>query len=648
LENVRQEITIEAAAPLLDRQQPAMITQAGRDGLSEAPGSLPGRSVVDVVTSMPGWLVEANAVLHPRGSEYDTQYVIDGMPLYDNRSINVAPAFETREFEQVNVLVSGIPAEFGRRLGGVIALDTTRQSTRGRTSELDLQAATYDTRSASLLHGFRADKTSASVRIHGGLTDRFLDPPSQENFTNHFGGGGFDARLDREVVSGGRLNLYLRSNRSNFLVPNTPEQQQEGQRQDRRASETAGQVHYQHVFSSRAIGSVRGMVRDLTALLWSNPFSEPAGVGQNRGFRESAIVASTSLDGEHHSIKAGGDFRLSRIRERFALDGLDFRDRRSSREGSAFVQDHVRWGGLALHAGLRADGYSLLVRESALSPRLAASYYVPKVDVLLRASCDRVFQPPPMENLLLSSAAPELGIDEIEDALPVPASRAHFFEVGVRKPFGNLLRLDVSHYWRRFRNFQDDDVFLNTGISFPITFDEARIQGTEVRLEMPRWRGVSSYVSYSNMTGSAKSPVTGGLFIEGGEADELRGVVKAFPVTQDQRNTVATYVRLEPQRRLWLGIGARYGSGLPFEAEEEDDEELPDEILDRVDFSRGRIRPNFSLNLTGGLRLFKSASLQAAVTNVTDRLNLINFSGLFSGTAIAPGRQATLRLSIRF
>jgi outer membrane receptor protein involved in Fe transport len=290
-----------------------------------------------------------------------------------------------------------------------------------------------------------------------------------------------------------------------------------------------------------------------------------------------------------------------------------------------------------------------------LSPRIALSYYLPRADLLLRASYDRVFQPPPIENLLLSSAAAELDIDDVEGALAVPASRGNFFEIGVRKPIRNRLRLDVSHYWRTFRNYLDDDVFLNTGLSFPITFDTARIEGTEVRLEMPRWRGVSSVISYSNMHGTASSPVTGGLFLEGGETEELRNRVLRFPITQDQRNTLAAQVRFEPHRRAWVLSGIRYGSGLPVELEGDDEiEEQPiyPEILERIDFDRGRVRPNFSLDLAAGLRLWqhdaRSVSLQFDVRNATDRFNVINFSGLFSGTALAPGRQISFQIRTRF
>lgn len=666
------EVIVRDIAPLLDPSQPALLLNAGRQQLRETFGTTLGRSTTDVITTMPGWLLEANAVLHPRGSEYDTQYVIDGMPLYDNRSLAFAPAFENDEFEAVNIMTAGIPAEYGRRLGGVIALDSRRIDGAGQNSEISLQRSSFGTYMGAVSHQHRTERSAISVGIHGGYTNRYLDPPSLENYTNKASARGLNLRFDQDLSDRDRLTFYLRSNRTGFLVPNDLVQQAAGQRQDRSTEETAGQAHFQHTFSSNKLASIRGMVRDLTARLWSNPLSTPIWVDQDRGFREGALNSSFTLEGERHTLKVGGDLRVNTIRESFQFAepdelpevDLHFHDRRRSTEASLFIQDHVRLGNFAAAVGLRFDHYRLLITDSAFSPRVALSYYIPRADLLLRASYDRIFQPPPIENLLLSSAAPRLHIDHVEDALAVPASRANFFEVGIRKPIANRVRLDVSHYWRTFKNYIDDDVFLNTGLSFPITFDTARISGTEVRLEMPQWRGISAFLSYANMHGTAASPVTGGLFIEGGDAEELRTGVSRFPITQDQRNTLAAQVRFEPNRRMWTIGGIRYGSGLPVELEEADDDDDDDEpasrstqpisqaILDRVNFDRGRIRPNLSFDLGAGLRVWEhdsqSASLQVDVRNITDRLNVINFSGLFSGTALAPGRQVSFALKVRF
>ena len=662
---IREEVTVESSAPLLDSSSPSYALRAGRVRLDQTLGTTLGRSTIDVVTTMPGWLVEANAVLHPRGSEYDTQYVVDGMPLYDNRSIAFAPAFENSEFEAVSVLTAGIPAEYGRRLGGVIALDTRRTGRRGHRSEIGLQGGSFDTAIGSFSHRYGGERTVVSLGLQGGHTNRYLDPPSLENFSNKASSSGFNARLEHDATDKDRLSFYLRSNRTGFLVPNDLLQQEAGQRQDRRAGETGGQVHYQRVFSSRTLGSLRGMVRDLTGQLWSNDLATPVYVQQDRGFREGAIIGDLTFEGERHTLKLGGDTRINDVREQFQLAqpdqlpvlSLDFRDERRSTEVGLFIQDQIRIGNFAANLGVRFDDYRLLVEDNAISPRVALSYFVPWAGFQLAASYDRVFQPPPIENLLLSSAAPTLGIDAVDGALAVQASRANFFEVGLHKAFGDVLRLDVTHFWRTFRNPIDDDVFLNTGLSFPITLDTARIEGTEVRLELPSWRRITSFVSYSNMLGRTSSPVTGGLFIEGGEAEELRDVVEHFPISQDQRNTVAAQVRFEPHPRVWVALGSRYGSGLPVELDDDDDDDDDDQaigqaIRDRVNFERQRVSPNFSLDLSFGFKLWqkdeRTATVQFDLRNATDRLNVINFSGLFSGTALAPGRQGTAQLKLQF
>ncbi len=677
---IETTLTIRDAAPLLDTGQTGTVFQLGRERLDENLFSTLGRGTINLVNNLPGWLIEANAVLHPRGSEYDTQYVIDGMPLYDNRSLGFVPGFESDEFEAVHVMTANIPAEFGRRLGGVIELSTRRASVDGLHSELALQGGSFGTTEGSFSNQYRRGGTVFSLGLRGGHTDRYLDPPSLANFTNRGNAAGVNGGLDHDLNERDRLRFYFRSNRVNFLVPNDIEQQLHGQRQDRRGAETAGQIHYQHVFSPRMLGEARGMVRDVAAELWSNVLATPVFTEQDRGFREGVVSGAITIDNERNTVKFGGDYRTTDLREQFffrrsgVVDPTDFRFSETLRtvDAGAFFQNRYRRGGLTIDAGLRVDYHRSRTSESGVSPRLGLAYYWEPADLMLRASYDRVFQTPAIENLLLSSSLAARTLAGVEGFLAVPAARADFHEVGVRKPIGSVLRLDVNHYWRNFSNYYDDDVFLNTGIGFPISFDGARIEGTEVRLEMPHYRGLSAYLSYSNMLGTATSPVTGGLFVEGGEATELRDVATRFPITQDQRNTVSFMLRYELHPRLRLSAGARYGSGLPVElAEDEEKDEdrdaavpaatsldedeaalIPGEILERINFARGRVRPNFQLDLSVGAKLWqrgeRSVDLQFDITNATDRLNVINFTGLFSGTAIAPGRMIGVRLRTRF
>jgi hypothetical protein len=305
-------------------------------------------------------------------------------------------------------------------------------------------------------------------------------------------------------------------------------------------------------------------------------------------------------------------------------------------------------------AGLRLDHYAFAVHQSGWSPRIGISRYVTSSKLLIHGSYDRIFQTPAVENLLLASSPQLDAVNAIVVRLPVRPGRANFYEIGVTKAFAGKLRLDANIFRRDFRNYSDDDVLLNTGVSFPIAFAKARIAGEELRLEVPRWGRFSGYLSYANQSGIGQGPITGGLFL-GSEAAVGLTATSKFAVSQDQRNTASARVRFQAHSRVWLAVGGQYGSGLPAETELAPSLLLAQygpEILDRVNLGRGRVRPSFSLDAATGWEVFRreqrSASLQIQAVNLTDRVNVINFASLFSGTALAPPRSISARLKLTF
>jgi len=77
---VSQAVTVNSNSSLLDPHQAGSVSQISSYFIQNRLGSIPGRAVQDLVNSQPGWLYEGNAALHPRGSEYQTQFVLDGIP----------------------------------------------------------------------------------------------------------------------------------------------------------------------------------------------------------------------------------------------------------------------------------------------------------------------------------------------------------------------------------------------------------------------------------------------------------------------------------------------------------------------------------------------------------------------------------------
>jgi hypothetical protein len=102
---VSTEVEVSDPATLVDPYRTGTQYSIGRQALSENIAAQPGRALSDFVNDLPGWLYEANGVLHPRGAEYDVQYVVDGLPLH-NRSPAFAPSFDADAVESMRVLTA--------------------------------------------------------------------------------------------------------------------------------------------------------------------------------------------------------------------------------------------------------------------------------------------------------------------------------------------------------------------------------------------------------------------------------------------------------------------------------------------------------------------------------------------------------------
>jgi hypothetical protein len=671
LPSVSAMVTVEASPTLLDPHRVNSANQIGSATIEAHKTSLPGRSLQELVNSQPGWLYEGNAVLHPRGAEYQTQFVVDGIPLTDNRSPGLGPEIDADNVDSLSVYTAGIPAEFGRKMGGIIEVNTLKEAKPGLHGQLDIFGGSFDTAGASAQGQYAWKKNTLGGSASGSLTSHYLNPVVLQNFTNRGTTGDFGLHYERDLTEHDRVGLIVRHTLARFQIPNEQLQQAAGQRQDGNNFETIGIVSYQHLFSSNALGAVRGMVRDNSSDLASNPESTPVIAFLNNSFRESYFNSSLSVHHGRQEWKAGIESDALFLHEKFSDVITDptrfdpatpasfaFADDRPDLEQSAYVQDLIRVGNWTVSAGLRWDHYQLLANQNSVSPRLSVARYFPAAGLVMHASYDRVFETPSAENILLSSSAQVVSLNPNVLRLPVEPSHGNYFEIGGSKSLLGQARLDINYYWRYGNNFADDDQILNTAVSFPIAFNKAVIYGAEGKIEIPKWGRFSGYGSYSYMVGNVWFPVTGGLFLGDDVVSAESTLSGHFPDSQDQRHTVRARVRYQVLTRVWVAGSAEYGSGLPFvlgaftSSYQQAVAQYGQAVVDRVDFAAGRVRPSLDIGASVGIELHKSdhftTSVQADLTDLNNRLNVIDFGGLFSGNAIAPPRSYALRLQTSF
>jgi hypothetical protein len=710
LGSVSQSVEVNASTTLVDPYRAGSVNEMGLQTIENRLTALPGRSMQDLVNSEPGWLYEGNAVLHPRGSEYQTQFIVDGIPLTDNRSPSFGPEIEASGVDSLKIYTAGIPAEYGRKMGGIVEVNTLKNEDPGFHGQLTLFGGTYATGGINTQDQYTWKGNTLGVAASGDMSDHYLNPVVPENYTNNGTTGDFETNYERDLMQNDRLTLIVRHELARYAIPNELVQQNGaylpdanndtgcpsvppidepsdcvfipgGQLQTGGNFETMGSVSYQHIFSSDAIGVLRGMARDNSNDFYSNPASWPLIATQHNNFKEIYFNGSASVHHGRQEWKAGVESDAIFLHEDFnyvmpdcadptdtqcpiALGILDagattfsFTGSRPDLEQSAYVQDAIRLADWTVNAGLRWDHYQLLLNQNAVSPRVAISRYFPSIGVNLHGSYDRIFQTPSFENILLASSPAAETLDTSVPAvqLPVQPSHGSYYEVGATKAFFSKLRLDTNMFRRDVNNYADDSQVLSTGISFPIAFRKAILYGTEGKLEVQRWGRFSGFASYSYIVGNAFYPVTGGLFLGDDAAGAVSQLTGHFSDSQDQRQTVRARVSYQFTPRLWVAAGSDYNSGLPFQPDltpQQYATEYGQVVINHLNFDRDRIHPYLTENASVGADLYQgekcSVRLQADAQNMSNTLELIDFGGLFSGNAIGPARSFALRLTVGF
>jgi len=670
---VSQSVSVSASNTLIDPDQAGSVSQVGSSFIQNRVSSIPGRSIQDLVNSQPGWLYEGNAVLHPRGSEYQTQFVIDGIPFTDNRSPSFGPEIEADDVQSMSVYTGGIPAEYGRKMGGIVEVNTSQNWQQGFHGQAVLSGGSFDTAGAFVEGQYAWGRNTFGASASGDMTAHYLNPVVTQNYTNRGTIGDFSVNYERDLTPDDRLSLIVRHEFSRYVLPNEQVQETAGQLQTADNFETMGIISYQHTFSPNMVADIHGMVRDNANDFYSNADSTPIEILQHNWFREGYFKGGVTISHGRNEIKAGVESDNLFLNEHFHYNITDdtqfdpstplafsFMAHRPDLEQAAFVQDLIRLGNWTVNAGLRWDHYQLFLNNQALSPRFAVSRFFPSANFVVHFSYDRVFQTPSFENMLLSSSTAAAGLDTISLQLPVRPSVGNYYEVGVTKVVSNKLKLDTNYFRRLMNNYTDDDQIENTTISYPIAFRKAIIYGAEAKLDLTPTHGFSGFLSYSYEVGNAWFPVTGGLFL--GD-DAVIPTTGHFPDSQDQRNTVRGRLRYQVAPRLWIAGGIQYDTGLPFDFVCDPSLTLAEciagevqtygqPVINRINFARGRIYPAFQVNASVGADLYKSERLnvrfQADGENLTNIVNVIDFGGLFSGNAIGPSRSFALRLSTTF
>ncbi|MQA31324.1 MAG: TonB-dependent receptor [Luteitalea sp.] len=654
------------------------VTLSG-DTVRRAPARLRGRGLQDAIATTPGWSSEDNGLLHVRGVDDGFLYVVDGVPVYERLDGLFGVSPDPAMIDSVSVLTGYLPPEFGFKAGGVIEVRTAARAASSWLSTLDMGAGSDDGKDFSTVVGGPLGRSTAlTLGIAGQTSSRFLDPVHPDNLHNDGGAMSGGGQFGWNLSSASTLTAVAGFGRSRFDVPHGEEQDEAGQDQRQRLHNYWQTLSWQHSWSADTVSQVAGYHRFGSSALIGSEQDTPLFTSADRALRRIGALASLTHHRGSHLLKIGAEASRLDLREDFTFAVTDveeaeeaglgdaviehtrqrpfvFHDTASPTLFSFYVQDSIRAAShLQLDLGLRADWSRLLAQASQWSPRLGASYNWPSTQTTVRGSFGRFFQPPQPENILLASSEQARELSPFADetgsgGAQLSPERQTAIEFAVNQPLGRMVRLDVSYWRRRVESAADPNVFFGTTIIFPNTVAKGRASGIDVRLELPRQRGWSAYLSYANSRVVQFGPITGGLFLED-EVIEI-GPGTSFTPDHDQRNVGAFGVSYDHERTgSSLSATGRYESGTPLEVEEDELDELQERPgAELVDFSRGRVRPRQVFDASLVQRLFRGRrvdlDLRVAALNLTGERWAYNFGNPFSGTHFGAGR--TLQVGVR-
>ncbi|MGZ5436757.1 MAG: TonB-dependent receptor [Pyrinomonadaceae bacterium] len=687
-----ESVTVTAGATsMLEADRTSSDTDIAQTLLERPLGASPSRAIESIVASTPGFVTDDNGRMHPRGSESQVQYVIDGIPITDNMSAIFSTSVDARTLRTVEVLTGGIPAEFGDRLGGVINVNT-RSGLEGPTQGgVSLSGGSFSTGEVGADFSTHTKRFGFLTNLSASTSQRFLDPPTLDNFHNFGRTGKAFFRLDYQFNSKDSLRGTFTFGGSNFHVPNRLQQEIAAQDQKQRLRDNSQNITYQRIFSANTLGTISFFNRAATVRLTSNASSTPVVAFQDRSLRNFGFIASLATTKHGHNIKFGGQATFTPVREQFSfyptvafddltdengnifpnpVDGFTaprpclFSGEKSGRTLSAYIQDRFTvLDNLTLDLGVRYDSFRLLISEQALSPRVGVAYHIPRTQTTLRASYNRFFQPPPAENLMLASSAeaaaisPLAVISGVTTVLSILPDKQHAFEAGGQQRLTKFLRLTFTVYQKRIENFADKDQFFETGIIFPITIAKGRVTGEELRLESTDIHGFRFFASYANSRSYGVTPINGGLFL-GEDPEGFQTAGLKFANDHDQRNAASFQVSYNHKSGIYANFSGRYDSGVPTDVEPGTTlaqfvaNGFDPRLYSEIDFQRGRVRPRTILNFSIGADLFQkeraNLNIQFDVQNITNELFLYNFESVFSGTHVGFPRLFSARIGLRF
>ncbi|MBV9211737.1 MAG: TonB-dependent receptor [Acidobacteria bacterium] len=736
--SLKVQLTIGTAAATVDvnavnasdvlENIPSTHVDVDQTLIQRLPTRSPGNGLSDAVTqAAPGVVADSNGLFHPLGDHSQTTISLDNQPISDQQSKAFSTQIPVNAIQSMEVITGATPAEYGDKTSLVVNAQTRSGLNQQKpTGNLSSMYGTFGTfhQEAALAYGNA--RLGNFVAFNFDRSGRFLDAPEFEPLHDRGTSASIFDRLDYSPNASDTFHLNLFLARNKFETPNQFDQQAIGQDQRQLVRSLNLAPGYVHVFSPTTVLTINPYYRlDIVKYFPSeNPFADqPVTFSQQRRLNNVGIKADVAYVKGRHNFKVGAQVSHTFLTEafQFGITDPDFNDPASAtfipgllpfdltrggrqftfnghtdiKQEAVYAQDNLTLKQLTLSLGLRFDNYDGISHGNALQPRLGLSYQFKRTNTILRASYTRNFETPYNENLVLSSTTGGGGLangifTDVSDQ-PLSPGRRNQFNFGFQQSLGQHVIVDGDYFNKRTTNAYDFNALFNTSITFPISWQQSRLDGFSFRVNLTNYKGLSAFVVGGHTRARFFPPESGGLFFN---SDLPVGV---FRIDHDQvfEQTTQVQYQFERYKRLlpYVNFTWRYDSGLvsgavpdfatalTFTADQQAQiglfcgntfatptqaittcndphrgalrVRIPADGLANDDTNPPRIVPRHLFDLSAGTdNLFRTervrTTLRFTVINLTNKEALYNFLSTFSGTHFVTPRTFQAQLGLTF
>lgn len=631
---LNEKVQVTPSAEVVGAVTPAPTTLISKEQIKMTPGAARSGSVRVITSYVPGSYLVHN-ILHVHGGHQVT-WLVDGVPIPNtNTGVDVGTPFYINDIDYLEAQRGSYSVEYGDRTYGLFSIVPRSGLGSNREAELGVIYGNFNLTDDFVSFADHSKRFAYYTSLHGFRTDYGLATPGPEVLHDKASGIGGFGNLLFTASRSNQFRLNTSFERDNYQVPNDPEAQDAGIRDQAKQRDGFVFLTWVHTGGPHFVLTVSPFYHFAAGQFLGGPEDQPLIPRHDRSSHYGGLHAVATAATSRHSLKVGfygffeHDNNFFGLRSPVDPDfNIDQRVKTNGNMEAIFVGDQYRpteW--LSITGGVRYTHFKGGLSENAVDPRIGATVRLPRLNWVLHGFYGRYYQEPPLSTV--SGSLLEFVETSGFAILPLRGERDEEHQFGITIPYKGWW-FDAAYYNTKARNFLDHEALGSSNIFFPVTIGNARIRGVDVSLTSPRIANRLRFsLIYARMRAEGWNGISGGLTEDGEPASNER-----FFLDHDQRHTLTLGGFLSLPSNSYIFGELHYGSGFPDQAAEET--------------GASHLPGHMRLDLGSGKQFGKKWSVTVNLLNVTNGSYLLDNSPLLGGVHWVEPRQIWAEVRYKF